>query len=213
MRVGYRRRHTATIFFMSLLCVIILIILVLHIILKRAEPIFVAQSSNYSNTAFTDLVNKSIIKIAETEDFKDFFKTISSNGATTIEADTSKINIISSKLLIEVQNTLNNDYPAKLYIPLGSLTDYYLLSSIGPMIPVTIIPISVVTCEMKETFESAGINQVLHKISLRIGVNMHYRGYSLDEKERIETTVPIAETIISGTVPQYYGNGLIKTVD
>ena len=32
-----------------------------HFLLKRAEPVFVAQTSNYSNTAFTDLVNKCII--------------------------------------------------------------------------------------------------------------------------------------------------------
>lgn len=83
----------------------------------------------------------------------------------------------------------------------------------GPQIPIKIIPISVVTCDMEETFEAAGINQVLHRISLRIGVNMHYRGYFLNKNERIEATVPIAETIISGTVPQYYGNGLIKSAD
>ena len=213
MRIGYRKKHTVMVFVIPLLCVLILSFAVLHIILKRAEPVFVAQSSNYSNTAFTDLVNKSIIKIAETEEFSDFFEIISKNETTTIEANTAKINSITSKLLIEVQNTLNNDYPAKLYIPLGSLTNYYLLSSVGPLIPITIIPISVVTCEMEETFESAGINQVLHKIQLKVGVNMHYRGYSLDERERIETTVPIAETIISGNVPQYYGNGLIKTTD
>ena len=213
MRVGYRRKHTATIVIISLLCVLIVVFVVLHIILKRAEPVFVAQTSNYSNTAFTDLVNKSIIKIAEKEEFKDFFHIISKDGTTAIEADTYKINTITSKLLIEIQNTLNNDYPAKLYIPLGSLTDYYLLSSFGPQIPISIIPISIVSCEMEEAFESAGINQVLHKIQLKIGVDMHYRGYTLDERERIETTVPIAETIISGTVPQYYGNGLIKTTD
>ncbi len=213
MRVGYRRKHTAAVIIISLLCVLILVLILLHIFLKRAEPAFVAQTSNYSNTAFTDLVNKSIIKIAETEEFKDFFEIISKDGTTTIEADTYKINTITSKLMIEVQNTLNNDYPAKLYIPLGSLTNYYLLSSVGPLIPVTIIPISVVTCDMEETFESAGINQVLHKIQVRIGVNMHYRGYTLDEREHIETVVPIAETIISGKVPQYYGSGLIKTID
>ena len=142
MRVGYKKNHTATVLSVSLLCVLILAFLLLHIFLKRAEPVFVAQTSNYSNTAFTDLVNKSIIKIAEGEEFKDFFEIISKDGTTTIEANTYKINTITSKLLIEVQNTLNNDYPAKLYIPLGSLTNYYLLSSIGPQIPISIIPIN-----------------------------------------------------------------------
>ena len=212
MRVGYRRKHTAAVIIISLLCVLILVLILLHIFLKRAEPAFVAQTSNYSNTAFTDLVNKSIIKIAETEEFKDFFEIISKDGTTTIEADTYKINTITSKLMIEVQNTLNNDYPAKLYIPLGSLTDYYILSSLGPSIPVKIVPISVVNCKIEDKFESVGINHTKQSIYLRIWVEMHYRGFLLDERETIETTVPIAETIITGDVPQYYGTGLTQSI-
>ena len=69
-----------SIIIISLLCVLILVLILLHIFLKRAEPAFVAQTSNYSNTAFTDLVNKSIIKIAETEEFKDFFEIISKSS-------------------------------------------------------------------------------------------------------------------------------------
>lgn len=212
MRLGYKRKHTATFVFVPLLCTLILLCFCTHIILKRAEPSFIAQTSNYSNTAFTDLVNKSIIKIAKREEYDDFFEIISSDGISMIEADTAKINLLTSELLIDVQNSLNNDYPAKLYIPLGSLTDYYILSSLGPIIPVKIIPISVVNCKIEDTFESVGINQTKHSIYLKIWVEMHYRGYLLDEKETIVTTVPIAETIISGNVPQYYGSGLTQSI-
>ena len=41
---------------------------------------------------------------------------------------------------------------------------------------------------------------------------MRYRGYLLDEKEKIEAIVPIAETVISGEVPQYYGTGLTQSI-
>lgn len=206
--MGYRKRHTVTIIAMPLLCVIAILIIGIHIFLKRAEPVFVAQTSNYSNTAFTDLVNKSIINITGTDGFGSFFKPISSDTINGLETDTSKINASVSQLLIDVQNALNSDYPAKVYIPLGSLTDYYLLSSAGPSIPITVIPISVVESELMENFESVGINQVRHSIKLKIWVKMRYRGYLLDEKETITTTVPIAETLISGGVPQYYGDGV-----
>lgn len=207
MRLGYKKRHSATVLIIiPLLCVSLLFCF--NLFLKRAEPSFVAQTSNYSNTAFTDLVNKCVISIAKTDDFKDFFSFVSSDDTSAIVADTSKINLITSQLLIDVQNALNADYPAKLYIPIGSLTDYYLLSSVGPSIPVKIIPISVVKCNIKENFDSVGINQIRHSIYLQIWVEMHYRGFLLDEREKIETTIPIAETIISGDVPQYYGNGI-----
>lgn len=212
MRLGYKRKHTATVLIPPLLCTLILICFCTHIFLKRAEPSFVAQTSNYSNTAFTDLVNKCIIDIAKRKEFNGFFEIVSADGVSMVEADTAKINLLTSELLIDVQNALNNDYPAKLYIPLGSLTDYYMLSSLGPVMPIKIIPISVVNSEIKDTFESVGINQVRHRIFLRIWVDMHYRGYLLDERETIETSVPIAETVITGNVPQYYGTGLTQSI-
>ncbi len=208
MRLKYKNRHTAMVFIVPLLCLAVLLY-GLHTFLKRAEPLFVAQSSNYSNTAFTDLVNKCILEIAKTDEFSDIFKVVSQDGVTAIEADASKINLITSQLLINVQNALNNDYPAKLYIPLGGLADYYMLSSMGPLIPVKIIPISVVNYKIEDKVETVGINQISHRIYLDLWVDMHYSGFLLDERERISTTVPIAQTVISGDVPQYYGNSML----
>ena len=37
---------------------------------------------------------------------------------------------------------------------------------------------------------------------------MLYSGYLLHETERITTSVPIAETVIVGEVPEYYGSGI-----
>ena len=99
----------------------------IHFLLKRAEPVFVAQSSNYSNTAFTDLVNKCIIKAVDDGGFEKFSDTSSENGITAMMADTAAINSTVSKLMIDIQNALNGDYQAKMYIPLGSLSGYYML--------------------------------------------------------------------------------------
>lgn len=209
MRLGMSKRRR---FKRSLTIIVCLSLLLFgtHIFLKRAEPVFVAQSSNYSNTAFTDLVNKCIIESAKSEEFADFFEIItnSSQRITAIEANTAQINRIKAELLINIQNALNGDYPAHLYIPLGSLSGYYLLSSLGPSIPVKIIPISVVNGSFDEEFESVGINQVKHKIYLEVTVDMLYSGYLLHETERITTSVPIAETVIVGEVPEYYGSGI-----
>ena len=180
-----------------------------HFFLKRAEPSFIAQASNYSNTVFTDLVGKCVIELAETEEFAEFFEIISDSREkiTAIEANTARINLIKSKLLINIQNALMEDCPAYLNIPLGSLSGYYLLSGVGPGIPVKIMPISVVSGDFDEEFVSVGINQVKHKIYLDVSVDMRYSGYLLNETEKIETSVPIAETVIVGDVPQYYGSG------
>lgn len=209
MKLGMRKRRSIRRIAVSMMCLVGLMFAI-HKLLKRAEPVFVAQCSNYSNTAFTDLVNKCVIDASESGEFKDFFYASESAAGTiaSVEADTGRINRVVSRLLIDIQNRLNDDYPAKIKIPIGAVTNYYLLSSAGPKLPIYIEPISIVNGHYEEKFESAGINQVQHKIALNVTVDMHYRGYLMDERETIEITVPIAETVISGAVPQYYGGNL-----
>lgn len=206
MRLGIKRKRVGAV----LPCVIILFmgaIIVLHNIFKRAEPAFIAQTSNYSNTAFTDLVNKCVIKLAEQDEYSELFvtKTNSNERITAIEANTAKINKFNSTLLIDIQNALNADYPAYVYVPAGALSRYRVLSSAGPLLKFKIIPISVVNSSFDEEFESVGINQVKHSIYINITVDMLYSGYTLHETEQITASVPITETIVMGEVPQYYG--------
>lgn len=206
MRLGMKRKS------LKLLPVILIfffvgVIISSGIVLKRAEPAFIAQTSNYSNTAFTDLVNKCVLKIMENGEYADLFitKTNSNEKITAIEADTVKINKLNAGLMIEIQNALNEDYPAYVSVPIGALTKYKVLSSVGPQLKFKIIPISVVSSNFDEEYESVGINQVRHSIYLDITVNMLYSGYTMHETELIETSVPITETIVMGDVPEYYG--------
>ena len=110
MRVGYKRRHTASVVIIPLLCTVVFLCFCIHIFLKRAEPSFVAQTSNYSNTAFTDLVNKCILDIASKDEFSGFFNVTSTDGVSMVESNTAKINLMTSELLINVQNSLNNAF-------------------------------------------------------------------------------------------------------
>ncbi len=208
MRLGIGKRRSRKRFIVIFLLCLIIILYSLHKLLKRAEPVFIAQASNYANTAFTDLVNKSVIKAAEQNEFSDFYSIIrnESDRITALHADTAKINIIVSRLMIDIQNSLNADYPATAYIPLGSLSKYKLFSMSGPLIPIEITPISIVNSSYEEEFKSVGINQIRYKIYLKVTVDMLYTGCLLNETERIEMTVPISDTVYSGEVPEYYGN-------
>ena len=187
-------------------CFFILACIATHIVLKRAEPVFVAQCSNYSNTAFTDIVNRCVADMARSGEMRGFFINEGA-GINSVETDTAQINFVRSQLLINVQDALNADYPTDVKIPMGSLSGFKLLTYYGPELSVKIFPISVVNGELEESFEAKGINQVRHSVSMRITVEMRYVGYAINETELIETTVPIAESLICGDVPKYYGGG------
>ncbi|GEM_PF-2653416 len=208
MRLGMRGHSRWRII---LPCLFVLACIAVHIILKRAEPVFVAQCSNYSNTAFTDIVNRCVADMARSGEMRGFFKNESgAAGVNAVETDTAQINLVRSQLLINVQDALNADYPAYVRIPMGALTGSKLLTYYGPELSVKVFPISVVNGELEESFEAAGINQVRHSVSMKISVEMRYVGYTMNETELIETTVPIAESLISGDVPKYYGGGYMR---
>ena len=208
MRLGMKKRRRFKALTAVLLCVP-LTIAGTHTLLKRAEPVFTSKASAYSNKTFTELVNRCIAEMAGTEEFSEFFDIISNDSQriTAIEANTAKINVIKSQLLLNVQDALAGAYPAYVNIPLGSLSGYYLFAYAGPSIPIRIMPSSIVNGSFDEEFVSVGINQVKHKIYLNISVDMNYTGYLLHESETITASVPIAETVIVGEVPDYYGSG------
>ncbi|MBQ3426481.1 MAG: sporulation protein YunB [Clostridia bacterium] len=207
MRFRLRKRHRAPL----LLCLFILPVSA-HFILRRSEPVFYAQCSNYSNTAFTELVNGCIADMAQSDGFCSFFNTATdeSGRVNSVEADTARINSVKSRLLTDIRKALSKDYPASVGIPLGSLSRYPVLAYYGPTLHIRIIPISIVNGELDEKFESVGINQVLHRITLNIYVDMRYIGYTMNKTERITAEIPIAETLISGSVPEYYGTGIME---
>ena len=206
MRLGMKRKKKKM-FFAFIIFFITGAIISSHIFLKRVEPAFVAQTSNYSNTAFTDLVNKCVLNLTDKGYFSDLFlrEKNQHETITNLNMDTVKMNRLISTLLIDIQNALNADYPAYVSVPLGSLSKYKVLSSLGPILKFKVIPISVVNSTLDEEFESAGINQVRHRIYLDLTVEMLYSGYTMHETELIEMSVPLAETVVMGEVPQYYG--------
>ena len=59
----------------------------------------------------------------------------------------------------------------------------------------------------EESFESGGINQTVHKLSLRINVQLSVLTPSGSIDENATTSVLIGETVIIGNTPQ----GIIST--
>lgn len=206
MRLGMKRRNFK--FFPLIAFFIIILMFVLTAIAaKRLEPTFVSQAHSYANTMVTNVIEKAVNDVLSNGNYSETAHIIDSGSATSVEADTVKINKLKSELAVKIQNDIAAQCSAKIYIPLGSASKLYILSGWGPKIPVSIYPAAIVNTNYKESFESAGINQVRHEIAINVDVKMHYAGYMLDETEIINTDVPVLESIIVGNTPEYFGSG------
>lgn len=134
-----------------------------------------------------------------------------------LQSKTGAINRISSKTTLTVQQGLQNLHSETVGIPLGQIFGLKTLASYGPLLPVKIIPVGVVESSIKDRFDSVGINQIRHKIYVRIETTIKMVVPLVGDEIIIVTDVPLTETIIMGEVPNLYlgtrGTILPKTGD
>ena len=177
-------------------------------VLTRFKPVFEEKVSHAAKTKAIDIINKAT---------DDVFFDISSpdlviidkneNGSiTSVSADTMEINRLKTKLSKSIQEYAENSEDSKVYIPIGSLTNFAVLQGFGYRIPINISTDGFAKIDFDDEFVSCGINQVKHKIFMTISVRVSVVSSVFAKTETVTTQIPVAETVISGTVPNYYGD-------
>lgn len=158
-----------------------------------------------ANQLLTYRVNQSIYKnISESGlKYKDFalVKNDSNGKITSIQIDSIKLNLIASELVITIINDLNSIEYGEFGIPLGNAFGSKLLAGRGPKINVRVTPIGTVASDIKSVFQSAGINQSLHRIMLEFKVCVSLMTPFTNSSSQFTASLCIAETVIVGDVP------------
>lgn len=122
-----------------------------------------------------------------------------------MQANTAKINSIISEIVLIVENSLKNSKKQVISIPLGQLSGIYLFANLGPSINISVLPMGSVKVQVKDDFQSVGINQSRHNIEAVFEAKMQIK-YPMNIGEAvIKTTVPLADSILIGDVPNIYG--------
>lgn len=121
-----------------------------------------------------------------------------------IQPNTIKLNQIMATTVVEISKSLEQLQEGSIEIPMGQLTGSNLLAGYGPMMKVKIIPSGEVYVEVLNKFEQAGINQTRHLIYFKVVNKLKVAVPFLNEIVEVSTTIPLAETIIVGDVPDTY---------
>ncbi|MBE7030248.1 MAG: sporulation protein YunB [Ruminococcaceae bacterium] len=122
----------------------------------------------------------------------------------SVSANVTAMNKIKSALTVDILNSLSAQEYMTLRLPLGILLDSELLSGIGPELQVPIVPYGTVQVDFRSEFLSAGINQTRHEIYLDVTAHMGALLPGGDAIAEVTTSVPVAQTLIVGGVPQLY---------
>ncbi|HHX17932.1 MAG TPA: sporulation protein YunB [Clostridium sp.] len=194
------------IFPLSMLIVLILLFLYVENVMKpsfleisdyKVKGIINNSIAKAINENFPEEINyEKIVKIN-----KDEFEKINS-----IRVDVGELNRIFSKVTIIIQEELDALEDKKIEIPIGVLTGNSIFSAKGPRISIKVIPAGSVETDFRSEFISAGINQTKHRIYFLVKTKVSIVVPFTNKTTEVTTSIPIAETVIVGDVPQYYMN-------
>ena len=209
-RLWYVRRKSNIIRTYVVISIVLIILLILFYFFEKRLRMGLNQISEYRvKSIITRVVSNAVSdNFPEDIDYSDIVS-ISKDGngnITSIQTDIAKLNRIFANASMSVQNQLSDLSDKKISIPLGAVLGETIFAARGPDINIRIIPVGSVETDFKSEFSSAGINQTKHRIYILFKTEMGVAIPFVEKKTIVTTSLPIAETVIVGDVPDFYIN-------
>ena len=120
------------------------------------------------------------------------------------QIDLGEVNRMKSVILRELGDRLPDRVRQSVHVPLGNVLLPALLSGRGGSLPVRVVALRSSNAELESEFQEAGINQSLHRLALRVEVDLLLLTPAGLLSRQVTSTVPIAQTILLGDVPNLF---------
>lgn len=170
-----------------------------QVVLTLAQAQARAMAVQVLNEAAADLLSEGIAYDSLMAVTKD-----ETGQVRLIQANTPEMNRLASQASLLAQAKLNSIRNQSVAVPLGSALGLTLFAGAGPGIRVQILPVGSVQAEFVTDFQSAGINQTRHRVSLTLTAYVQLVIPTGAKSVEAVTQVAMAESIIVGEVPDTF---------
>ncbi len=200
--------------FLRLLIIFILVIAVclsaFLVVDRRMRRVICDYSASVGETVMVRTVDEVISEIfcEENIEYSDIV-TVSRDSegkVTSLEVSATKVNYIKSKISVKVAESIALKEKYDLEIPVGTIIGNEYTIGRGPSIKFKMQITTTVIADFESKFYSAGINQVLHQIHIKVKMNGHTVVPWYRSAFNAETSVIAAQTVIVGMTPDAYTN-------
>ena len=158
----------------------------IHTVDKEISEIFYEEALEYDD----------LVKICRDE-----------NGqVTSLEVSAAKMNFIKSQISVRVAEEIDARERYELSIPIGTIIGNEYTIGRGPEIKFKMQITTTIIADFESKFYSAGINQVLHQIHIKVKMNGQTVVPWYRSTFNAETDVIAAQTVIVGMTPDAYTN-------
>lgn len=201
----FRRRINYYPFILGILILVIVCSFFIVDYKLKASVIEIAKAKAQITVAekINTVTNQEIVSKIEYQDIVNIHKD-KEDRIVLIQPNTIILNKMMANTVIEIAKSLDNLSEETIDIPLGQITGSQILAGYGPKMKVKIIAVGQVKVDVLNKFEGAGINQTRHLVYFNINSKIKVAVPFIDDEVNVSTTIPLAETIIIGDVPETY---------
>ena len=130
-----------------------------------------------------------------------------SGAVAAVQTNMPMANRMRAEILDCLMERIPNLDTEALGIPWGSVLLPSLFSGRGSPLPVKLVSMRNVNAEFENDFSQAGVNQTLHRVELQVSVELLLLTPAGFQTALISTTVPVAQTVIVGGIPNLLMTG------
>ena len=163
-----------------------------------------------AKTISNRIINQSVLKVLKKLDYNydDLAKVNYSNDGevNAITTNSYNINRIKTKAMLKIQQKLDKQKYYNFDLPIGAFTQLTILNNSGPNVTVNFKLTGSVNCKIKNKFQSAGINQTIHRIYLVVVAKITVLSPSYTSEKVYKTNYEVAQTVIIGNIPSTFAN-------
>ena len=187
---------------------LLIFFLITSLLETRLRPMVVTAAQAQTQNQMAAVVERAILGRLEGDgvSYSDFvtIQRDERGGIVALTTDTAALNRLRGELVETALEALRGVDVSQIQIPLGSLLDFDLVWGLGPTMKVHAMTVGTAEGEFSSEFTSAGVNQTLHKIDLELSIPLTLMLPGGAVEAVCRTSVPIAETVIVGQVPEVF---------
>lgn len=175
---------------------------------SRIRPVLTAAAETTTVNTLSIVVEHAVLSAMEENhlSYGDFITITrdTSDKIQSISGNMAAMNQMRSLMTEKILNHLSEIDVSSIQIPLGTVFNSEFLWARGPFIKVRSMTVGTVTAEFNSEFQSAGMNQSLHRVYLNVTIPLTIILPTGKQNVTLNRQICIAETVIVGTVPEVF---------
>lgn len=195
-------------YIIGLMCIASSIFLYQFIYNTCYTPLIVERAKLKANSVAQQAINQAVQKrISELNLSSDKFTEITrkeDGTVSTISINSFNVNLFKAGISEYILKELDAFKRQDIIVSPFAFYGYTAFCSFKTT--VIVIPTEILSCDIRSNFVSAGINQTKHSIDIEIEISVKLLLPVSSETMKIKATVPVAQTVIVGIVPDTYTN-------